>query len=143
CSVIPCSASLSCLAYIIYSFSFLFFFFMIRRPPSSTLFPYTTLFRSLDQQRARLTLGAADEHVVQPVAVDIAHRHHRPFGRDELRDQGLAVEVGEFVLPMNVGQLDAVADVREERPALGASRRRVPAGLPERGSQRGPLGVGL
>src|SRR5438034_6756892 len=25
---------------------FLFFFFMIRRPPSSTLFPYTTLFRS-------------------------------------------------------------------------------------------------
>src|SRR5256885_8862694 len=28
-------------------FSFLFFFLMIRRPPRSTLFPYTTLFRSL------------------------------------------------------------------------------------------------
>src|SRR5256885_10042603 len=27
---------------------FLFFFLMIRRPPRSTLFPYTTLFRSLD-----------------------------------------------------------------------------------------------
>src|SRR5690348_17696068 len=26
-----------------------FFFLMIRRPPRSTLFPYTTLFRSLDQ----------------------------------------------------------------------------------------------
>src|SRR3712207_7617824 len=26
---------------------------MIRRPPRSTLFPYTTLFRSLDQQRVR------------------------------------------------------------------------------------------
>src|SRR5438874_10436340 len=26
-----------------------FFFFMIRRPPRSTLFPYTTLFRSLQQ----------------------------------------------------------------------------------------------
>src|SRR5260221_6660933 len=26
--------------------SFLFFFLMIRRPPRSTLFPYTTLFRS-------------------------------------------------------------------------------------------------
>src|SRR5690242_21478735 len=25
---------------------FLFFFFMLRRPPRSTLFPYTTLFRS-------------------------------------------------------------------------------------------------
>src|SRR6185436_21093413 len=27
-------------------FFFLFFFLMIRRPPRSTLFPYTTLFRS-------------------------------------------------------------------------------------------------
>src|SRR2546422_9764442 len=27
-------------------FLFLFFFLMIRRPPRSTLFPYTTLFRS-------------------------------------------------------------------------------------------------
>src|SRR5215510_15717780 len=35
---------------------FLFFFLMIRRPPRSTLFPYTTLFRSpppgVQQQRA-------------------------------------------------------------------------------------------
>src|SRR3972149_9515679 len=29
------------------SFFFFFFFLMIRRPPRSTLFPYTTLFRSL------------------------------------------------------------------------------------------------
>src|SRR5256885_11795570 len=28
---------------------FLFFFLMIRRPPRSTLFPYTTLFRSVDR----------------------------------------------------------------------------------------------
>src|SRR6266498_4742039 len=28
------------------TFFFLFFFLMIRRPPRSTLFPYTTLFRS-------------------------------------------------------------------------------------------------
>src|SRR2546425_8702511 len=32
---------------------FLFFFFlMIRRPPRSTLFPYTTLFRSVGEKRA-------------------------------------------------------------------------------------------
>src|SRR5204863_3814106 len=30
----------------------LFFFFMIRRPPRSTLFPYTTLFRSVAQRLA-------------------------------------------------------------------------------------------
>src|SRR6266850_3454456 len=35
------------------SFSFCFFFFlMIRRPPRSTLFPYTTLFRSHPPRRA-------------------------------------------------------------------------------------------
>src|SRR5687768_18451320 len=31
---------------VILLFFFLFFFLMIRRPPRSTLFPYTTLFRS-------------------------------------------------------------------------------------------------
>src|SRR6266540_3946081 len=32
--------------FILSSFLFFFFFLMIRRPPRSTLFPYTTLFRS-------------------------------------------------------------------------------------------------
>src|SRR5439155_23363286 len=32
-------------------FFFLFFFLMIRRPPRSTLFPYTTLFRSADPRQ--------------------------------------------------------------------------------------------
>src|SRR2546430_12991545 len=31
---------------IVYAFCIFFFFLMIRRPPRSTLFPYTTLFRS-------------------------------------------------------------------------------------------------
>src|SRR2546430_7112990 len=31
---------------------FLFFFLMIRRPPRSTLFPYTTLFRSVSVHQA-------------------------------------------------------------------------------------------
>src|SRR5206468_10625670 len=37
-------------------FLFFFFFLMIRRPPRSTLFPYTTLFRShlSDLRRSRL-----------------------------------------------------------------------------------------
>src|SRR5437667_3247571 len=34
-------------------FIFLFFFLMIRRPPRSTLFPYTTLFRSAGRRRLR------------------------------------------------------------------------------------------
>src|SRR5258708_31831856 len=37
---------------------FLFFFLMIRRPPRSTLFPYTTLFRSPERDRAMPRAGA-------------------------------------------------------------------------------------
>src|SRR5437867_13045012 len=36
---------ISFIIYVLFSF-FFFFFLMIRRPPRSTLFPYTTLFRS-------------------------------------------------------------------------------------------------
>src|ERR1041384_8630598 len=34
------------MGHVIFPFFFFFFFLMIRRPPRSTLFPYTTLFRS-------------------------------------------------------------------------------------------------
>src|SRR5438445_13888683 len=40
CAVVPNSTS------DVFLFMFSFFFLMIRRPPRSTLFPYTTLFRS-------------------------------------------------------------------------------------------------
>src|SRR3712207_8137234 len=55
-----------------------FFFLMIRRPPRSTLFPYTTLFRSLgvaqvaEEGRQRRQLGQLGElggHGVQGVEV--------------------------------------------------------------------------
>src|SRR2546426_11870208 len=39
--------------------SFFFFFLMIRRPPRSTLFPYTTLFRSCARDRSK---GRLVEH---------------------------------------------------------------------------------
>src|SRR2546429_9498677 len=40
--------------------SSLFFFLMIRRPPRSTLFPYTSLFRSLGARRAYAALGPVE-----------------------------------------------------------------------------------
>src|SRR2546429_2324657 len=44
-----------------------FFFLMIRRPPRSTLFPYTTLFRSddLDTERDRRRAAEADLEAVR------------------------------------------------------------------------------
>src|SRR5687767_15721476 len=46
----------------------LFFFLMLRRPPRSTLFPYTTLFRS------RLTVGAPGSY---PLAMSVARASRR------------------------------------------------------------------
>src|SRR5437588_12923680 len=58
-SVVP---SLCCL--IAVSFCF-FFFLMIRRPPRSTLFPYTTLFRSKENDLIFLIGRVASHHAVR------------------------------------------------------------------------------
>src|SRR5256885_13323835 len=44
-----------------------FFFLMIRRPPRSTLFPYTTLFRSRQEGRRRETLAWFRPHEVSAI----------------------------------------------------------------------------
>src|SRR2546425_9138172 len=54
---------------------FFFFFLMIRRPPRSTLFPYTTLFRSADE---RVSLDHRRERRVHPAG---AERDHLAVGR--------------------------------------------------------------
>src|SRR5690348_18088417 len=43
---------------------------MIRRPPRSTLFPYTTLFRSLDQSAVRREVGRIDDVREQKTEVE-------------------------------------------------------------------------
>src|SRR3712207_8704080 len=58
-----------------------FFFLMIRRPPRSTLFPYTTLFRSEDPEGVRRPRLQRDE--LQP-----RHRPRRHLVRIE---RGLAL----------------------------------------------------
>src|SRR5438093_1787060 len=52
---------LFCVLLLIYPF--LIFFLMIRRPPRSTLFPYTTLFRSGGDKTARLWEAASGKEV--------------------------------------------------------------------------------
>src|SRR5436190_4832652 len=42
--------------------SIVFFFLMIRRPPRSTLFPYTTLFRSRSRAAERCDTGRRPAH---------------------------------------------------------------------------------
>src|SRR5256886_17666034 len=89
---------------------------MIRRPPRSTLFPYTTLFRSLVDRgltfRDRLgeSDGVDDRRVIQLIGDDevrfaqhggaeafvrvpAAHVRQRGFASDELRQRGFELAV--------------------------------------------------
>src|SRR5256885_7354321 len=56
--------------------AFFFFFLMIRRPPRSTLFPYTTLFRSLRE------CGAGAEPAAEPALCPADHRPDAARQRD-------------------------------------------------------------
>src|SRR5256886_8811769 len=79
---------------------FIFFFLMIRRPPRSTLFPYTTLFRSAVAHRL------ADRRVRSCIARDppvLRQPQGEPFGESALR----AVH------------LHGLCEPAEHRPSLG------------------------
>src|SRR5256885_12370873 len=58
---------------------------MIRRPPRSTLFPYTTLFRSLEPWRVRLAVGltAAISAPLAAVSQDVVRERWRPPRSEE------------------------------------------------------------
>src|SRR3712207_7650188 len=53
----------------------MFFFLMIRRPPRSTLFPYTTLFRSPPGSG-----GLAGVDLLEPRRAQVAERGVQPLG---------------------------------------------------------------
>src|SRR3712207_1411346 len=82
-----------------------FFFLMIRRPPRSTLFPYTTLFRSfLGEEIAR-----GHEYSERTAEViDLEVRRILGHALDEVIDQFEDLRAG----------LDAMADLLVERESL-------------------------
>src|SRR5260221_14084719 len=63
---------------------FFFFFLMIRRPPRSTLFPYTTLFRSptLSMFQKEHFLDACCNHRSLVLQFTISGRYHPLIRRD-------------------------------------------------------------
>src|SRR2546430_7003214 len=76
----------------------IFFFLMIRRPPRSTLFPYTTLFRSLDdvlvnvqEERCRLRWETVTPTRLDVKPVKIVHRSEEHTS--ELQSQSISYAV--------------------------------------------------
>src|SRR2546421_9689801 len=65
---------------------------MIRRPPRSTLFPYTTLFRSARQPLARCLRDAAARHEVEDGEEVLAGGRRLPASL-ELQEPGREVSV--------------------------------------------------
>src|SRR5258708_9615343 len=83
---------------------------MIRRPPRSTLFPYTTLFRSLaDADGGLLAVHARQVALVGGHQVD----ERRPDGAPRARDLGLE----------RVGEGGAVVDQAQRRPRVVPEHR--------------------
>src|SRR2546430_10862799 len=66
--------------------SILFFFLMIRRPPRSTLFPYTTLFRSTTMHAVSTSKHCESEKVISSVVRSIDCRFaHKQLDRKSTR----------------------------------------------------------
>src|SRR3712207_4374004 len=115
----------------------LFFFLMIRRPPRSTLFPYTTLFRS---SVARLELVAGQVGVlaveVEPAAdlVDVRRLPEQPRVLHHLR----------LAPPRLEHDLHSRAEARLERPRR-QQREAALVVAEQRGAppEQGPVEVGV
>src|SRR5258705_2881421 len=139
------------------SFFFFFFFLMIRRPPRSTLFPYTTLFRSLAAGKLRRKvreLALLEAHLLEQLAdaacdfgiawalvhgerlaQDVAHAHPRVQARIEVLEDHL--HLAPQGAQLGAAHLGDIAPVEHDTPAA-----RV--GQPQhRASDRGLAAAGL
>src|SRR5260370_42689493 len=107
---------------------------MIRRPPRSTLFPYTTLFRSRQAQRAALRrhaaavaedkgekAGAAAGGLAQAAAGEVAEQRHGPVaGPDEA---GIGLDVEQAVVGIRDGSAVGALQERSEERRVGKECR--------------------
>src|SRR5439155_21326676 len=98
------------------SFSFFFFFFfflMIRRPPRSTLFPYTTLFRSK---------GNSPAAVIARVFASIGRHASRPIFKDRkstrLNSSHVAISYAVFCLKKKTTKHNRILSIRKESLSL-------------------------
>src|SRR2546422_6459906 len=106
---------------------------MIRRPPRSTLFPYTTLFRSLARWASGADLLLAECSLPKEMAMDI---HLTPEQAGELAPDAQAPQLvfTHFYPPGETSDPARAARTRVPRRGT-AARRRHP--VPHRGKEPG------
>src|SRR3989442_2998498 len=78
-----------------------FFFLMIRRPPRSTLFPYTTLFRSVFEEMTGILRGAIIGRDARQLNLGAEDYARLQAFRKKIREKGRGRE--EFFLPAKDG----------------------------------------
>src|SRR5256884_7926664 len=120
-------------------FLFFFFFLMIRRPPRSTLFPYTTLFRSPGRATRRRALALEPAHATPRAGVS----GHPRADRAEVRPAGASAPQSARVRPAARCDAAGVARVVDRSAARGPGTRPGAAaasdpvaGEPRRGARR-------
>src|SRR2546429_4124347 len=104
------------------------FFLMIRRPPRSTLFPYTTLFRSCAQGIESLRSGRPTLPVLErkPGAqLHLASRRHCHGDRSELRGIHEAVWRAQVYLIQRVERFGTELETGSLADAEGSHQREV------------------
>src|SRR3712207_7351902 len=89
-----------------------FFFLMIRRPPRSTLFPYTTLFRSHVR---------TDREVTETVWDDDAQRWRIEAGGETVEAQVLVVSAG----PLSEPKLPELPGIDRKSTRLNSSHANI------------------
>src|SRR5690349_23176949 len=105
---------------------------MIRRPPRSTLFPYTTLFRSLlrnkDLQPDLVSLQAIAKEVMALVRTDAIERRisiDADLPDDVPQVRGDRVQLSQVLLNLVVNALDAVSARAESVHRIRVSARNI------------------
>src|SRR5256885_14711672 len=90
---------------------------MIRRPPRSTLFPYTTLFRSRLAMKNKRQACAA----LRPIACDAAVIRRKPSFIRSAHGSHIEMEGGVFL--RKGGHFDAINALRSEERRVGKECR--------------------
>src|SRR5688572_33238197 len=97
----------------------MFFFLMTRRPPRSTLFPYTTLFRSWRADVGRVTLYLLDTNIPDNVETDRWVTGHLYGGDRETRIvQEMLLGIGGVRLLRKLGVTPHVYHLNEGHSAF-------------------------